>query len=674
MRLNMYIVKMLLISIAVLMTPRLQLYAAEAESDPFIGAELDLFADVPMIVSASRQETSLWYSSAAVNVVDAETLSLGGWQNVAELIKFQPAMSHLSVDRRRYALGVHGLHDWSSNRTLYLVDGMPARNHMFGFTNFHNQPLITDNIDQIEIVRSPGGAAWGANAFNGVVNVITKEPGYELGWQAAAQVTHVGDASIALKYEGGNDTYAYRIQLHYMDTISSADALDEDFAEDDWLESLRINADFIYHFDERRNIRAGLHTIDQESGAYELLFRRPDETSMQNRQHAFVRYRDNYSDGEHFQVQGYAQMVDFHEKSVGQYDAFESGVDLEWQQQLAAHQLTLGSNVSYYTVDDNPDAPEDLVLDDDVFSSLGVFAINATELNESLTTELQLRFDTFKGADDDWSARASVIKALDQDDRYILRAAIARAYRIPSLGWRESTVTRFYRVPTVPAPLDGQVFLRFNSNDELKNEEVLAFELGFRAKVDEDWEFITDAFIHRYEDLSSLSVSSVDLAPSVPQYTFRSENGDGADLFGISLEVKYQTPQIQAQLWYAYHDWDADDSSQSMRAFAPPEHAVGGNLRYLMSENDQLQIAVALSDETPVDPIVTALTPADDAIDGHLHMDVNYRRYLDDSGSALQIGILNAFEDESDPVPAVGSTTEHEQPGQLFYLRANWNY
>ena len=674
MRLNAYIVKVLLMSIGMLMSPRLLLYAAEAESVPLVGAELDLFADVPMIISASRQETSLWYSSAAVNVVDSETLSLGGWQSIAELMKFQPAMSHLSVDRRRYALGVHGLHDWSSNRTLYLIDGMPARNHLFGFTNFHNQPLISDNVDQIEIVRSPGGAAWGANAFNGVVNVITKEPGYELGWQASSQFNHVGDTSVGLQYEGGNDTYAYRIQLHYMDTVSSADALDEEFAEDDWSKTFRINADFIYHFDERRNVRAGLHTINQESGTYELLFHRSDETSTQDRNHAFIRYRDNYADGEHLQIQSYIQFVDFHERSVGQYDAIESGVDFEWQQQFAAHQLTLGSNASYYTVDNDPDVPEDLVLDDDVFSSLGVFAINSTEVDDSLTTELQLRVDTFEGADDDWSARASIIKALDQNDRCILRAAIARAYRIPSLGWRESTVTRFYRVPTVPAPLDGQVFLKFNSNEDLKNEEVLAFELGIRVKIDDDWEFITDAFVHRYEDLSSLSVSSVDLAPSVPQYTFRSENGEGADLLGVSVEFKYQTPQIKAQFWYAYHDWDADNNSESMRAFEPPEHALGGNLRYLMSENDHVQIAMALSDETPVDPIVTALTPADSTIDGHLHLDVNYRRYFDDSGSAMQIGILNAFEDEGDPVPAVGSTTEHEQPGQLFYLRVNWNY
>ena len=84
--------------------------------DENAGHELDLFMDLPMVVSASRQEVPLHKSSAAVTVVDDEDLLYRAHRNLDQAIKYSLGINHLVIDRRRYAMGVHGLHDYSSDR------------------------------------------------------------------------------------------------------------------------------------------------------------------------------------------------------------------------------------------------------------------------------------------------------------------------------------------------------------------------------------------------------------------------------------------------------------------------------------------------------------------------------------------------------------------------------
>ncbi len=658
-----------------------QLRAAEsADEDRAVGFgteicdELDLFADLPIVITASRQEATIWNATAATSVLDAETISMSGWNDLSQIIKFQPGMDHLNIDRRRYALGIQGQHDFSSNRTLYLVDGMPTHNPLFQFTNFNEVPVITDSIERIETVRSPGSASWGANAFSGVVNVITREPGADLGWHATGQINDFGDQYASVKWEAEHGALSSRVHVAYESIESSAAVLDEDFTEDDYQDTLRLNLDTLYRFDGQRSLRIGVQTLDQASGSAEFILLPTDEESSIDRQHLYARYRDNYSDDAYYQVQTYLQFMQYDGANVGTYDSVEFGVDAEWQQELGAQSLMLGANAVQTHFDNDPNAVEDVLIGDGSVSesSLGLFLVDKIAFDDSLDVELQLRADTFSDADDDWSARLSVLKELDDEGRYLLRCAVARAFRVPAVGWRETNFFRYYSSPPAPGPLDGQEFIRVISNDDLKNEGVQSAELGLRLNPIDEVHVFIDAFYHAYEHLARFDVSSVDLLPGAPQLTFETMSGEGANLFGLELEAQYRVRDTRASVWYSYHDWSTDEDNQSVRAFAPAKHKIGARVRQYLGEQDTIQLSVVWVDETAVDPLLSTLTMAPEYVDAQLHLDLNYRHTF--HNGQVQLGVLEATQTELDAVPTVGSTSEHEIPGRSFYMRFDWNY
>lgn len=93
-----------------------------------------------------------------------------------------------------YAIGVRGLHERFSDRMLTLIDGHVATTPYSGGTEWLSMPLLLEDIKRIEVIRGPSGAAWGANALNGVVNIITKEPEETQGWFASTTWDLVGDS------------------------------------------------------------------------------------------------------------------------------------------------------------------------------------------------------------------------------------------------------------------------------------------------------------------------------------------------------------------------------------------------------------------------------------------------------------------------------------------------
>ncbi len=640
------------------------------------GDELDLFAELPIVISASRQETSIWESSAATSVLDAGIINAGGWQSLEEQLKFLPGMDFLNVDRRRTALGIHGLHDASSNRTLYLIDGMPAHDQLFGLTNFANQPLFLDSVERIEQVRSPGSAAWGANAFHGVVNVITADPGLEAGVAASAQVNHFGDVHSSIKWENQWDRWGWRVQFGYENVRSAVDVLDEDFEEDDGFDSFRLNIDSIYHIDDQRTIRSGIHSINQDYDSVSSAFFQTGEESQVNRYRIFSRYRDQYAENEHLQLQAYLHVSEYDVRNTGPYDALDLGLDAEWQQQLSKQQLTLGANVVVTNVNDSPEYPEHMRIGDGNIteSSVGIFAIDKIAVKDDLDLEFQLRADFFSEVDNDFSARASVLKKLDDDDRYLIRAAVAKAYRTPSIGWRESEFFRFYSSPPAPPPFDGAVFAHFEANDDVDNEEIIAFELGFRAHPTEEIHIFVDSYYHDYDNLSTLEQSSVFLAPGLPSLTVMVDEGEGATLFGLDIEAQYRLANLRATLWYSYNDWQPDEDDQNVRAFGPVEHKIGLQAQYLINDDNLVQTSLTWSDVTKVDPYVVATFGGPDELDARTHWDMSYIRSLRHINSDIQVGVLNILDKELESVSSVGTSTAHDLPGRTFYLRYTWSY
>jgi outer membrane receptor protein involved in Fe transport len=129
-----------------------------------------------VVVSASRTEEKLINAPATMTVIGPETIQSAPTQNFAELLRTVPGVNVTQVSARDINVTSRGATGTLSTGTLALLDGRSLYQDFFGFVMWDFLPVNLNEIKQIEVIRGPASAVWGANALNGVVNVISKSP------------------------------------------------------------------------------------------------------------------------------------------------------------------------------------------------------------------------------------------------------------------------------------------------------------------------------------------------------------------------------------------------------------------------------------------------------------------------------------------------------------------
>jgi iron complex outermembrane receptor protein len=126
------------------------------------------------VTSVSRKQQKLSRVPAAVFVIAQDDIQRSGVTTVPDALRMAPGVQVLQIDANRWAVSVRGFSDTYSNKLLVLVDGRTVYTPSFSGVLWDQLDLPLDTIDRIEVVRGPGGTVWGANAVNGVINIITK--------------------------------------------------------------------------------------------------------------------------------------------------------------------------------------------------------------------------------------------------------------------------------------------------------------------------------------------------------------------------------------------------------------------------------------------------------------------------------------------------------------------
>ena len=129
-----------------------------------------------VVVSASSTEEKLINAPATMTVIGPQTIQSAPTQNFAELLRTVPGINITQVSARDINVTSRGATGTLVDRQLALLDGRSLYQDFFGFVMWDFLPVNLNEIKQIEVIRGPASAVWGANALNGVVNVITKSP------------------------------------------------------------------------------------------------------------------------------------------------------------------------------------------------------------------------------------------------------------------------------------------------------------------------------------------------------------------------------------------------------------------------------------------------------------------------------------------------------------------
>ena len=620
------------------------------------------------IVSAARQPQKIGELSVPVSVITSQDIHYSGLTNIPEVLQFAPGMDVLKFNRFSYAVGIRGLHELASDRVQSLVDGRLMDNPIYGGPEFWNLPVLLEDIDRIEIVRGPGGPAWGANAFSGVINVITKKPEAVRGWLGSSTVTEFGDTYTHLRWAERQGKWSWRTSVGYEDDKSSDQALGgaspvsfqpllnplmgfDRFRVRDFSRNMCFDGQAVYHASKTTEASFGAGYSHFESGDFEEMGYFPMVDIHSDLVRSFAKVDHTFQDGSTGYVQWFGNFQDSNRPNYLHYVTSENGLDGQFNFTPAkGHLTTVGANLRWTHIDTRDGQPQEYVLPDrpaDEYWS-GLFAIDRWQTTERLTLEGQIRGDTYSGTQADWAGRLTALYGLDTRKKHMFRLSTARAFRTPLITLRDLTVQR------VPIPFDGYA-VNLLPSDGLDNEHTWSLEAGYTGSLADGWTLRTDTYYQRFERL----IGGGMIAPTI----YRLRNIAGGTSYGIEGELSMTGKRGKLSGWYAYNEYEADEPDQSVRGMRPAQHKIGATGRWFLQDRWTLNSNYRFTNTTPAN----ASVPRSVGISHRLDLTVS--KEMAGQRGELMLGVSDLFNTSHDPLMQSDTFTAHPTPGRTVFAR-----
>jgi iron complex outermembrane recepter protein len=140
------------------------------------------------VTSASKKPESLSEAPAAIYVLTSEAIRAGGFTTLPEALRTVPGLYVVQTNSHSWQVSTRGFSGFDNRKMLVLVDGRSVYSPAFGGVFWDLEDVPLENIDRIEVIRGPGGTLWGANAVNGVINIVTKSADRTLGVSVSTSI------------------------------------------------------------------------------------------------------------------------------------------------------------------------------------------------------------------------------------------------------------------------------------------------------------------------------------------------------------------------------------------------------------------------------------------------------------------------------------------------------
>lgn len=673
-------------------------------SDPntsdLFDADLEKLMEIPVVVSASRTEQPINRLAVPVSLVTAEDIHHSGLTQIPEILQFYPGVDMLRPDRNRYSIGIRGLHDIHSERMSTMVDGRVVDSAVFGGAEWSRLPVMMEDIKQIEIVRGPSGAAWGANALTGTVNIITKEPEECKGVFGSTTWNHFGESYDQVRWGDQAGPLSWRMSGGYNHHKSSEDAIDHDnFISRDFNRTSRFDNKLVYkpHDDTQLSLGGGYSNVETGDYPFNTLWRSyPDwnpspfssmdlKTPKNNRYeygHGFSKLEHEFDNGNKGYVQWYGNYDKSHDQNIiKEWIAWDNTVETQLSFKPAEqHQTTIGGMVNAKHINTHSRDSLDFQFPDEPFDrySTSLFATDRWQATERLTLEGQFRSEWYSQTSLDWAGRLAALYALDEAQNHILRLAGARAYRTPQVGLDEFKVMRM-PLPVAPGQTVNFVEINVLRDEDLENERTASAELGYTARLAPWLTFNWNGYYQRFSNLiETPSLVTPDAMPGTTQKYL--DNLYGADAWGQEIELAIKQKEYTLSLWYAYNDLEVDNWSSThgrskspiIRAHMPAKHKTGIRGTIFLGQGWTFTTNYRYSAAQVFDSRAYLASTPEPRIAGYpIHrLDLILSKAFWDNQGEVAFGVLNVINKTDDPMHDRGSGGYvFETPGRTFFGR-----
>jgi iron complex outermembrane receptor protein len=485
------------------------------------------------VTSVSKMEQKMSQVAAAVFVITQEDIRRFGATNIPDLLRMVPGLDVAQINGNTWAISSRGFNLQFANKLLVLIDGRAVYTPLFGGVNWDTQDVPLEDIARIEVIRGPGGTVWGANAVNGVINIITKKASETRGGLAVTGGGNIDQEFGTVQYGGdAGKSSAYRVFAKYQNYDRLADLNGED-SQDGWhLLHGGFRMDSNLTAKDNLTTEGDLYSGSEGAIIVHSEFNPPDNVNIAHLTglsggNILSRWQHNFSDRSDTTFQFY---FDRYTRDGPESREVRNTVDFDFNHHIAwGSRQDLIWGVGYRHTSDQTIGTIDQSFIPPVFAG-GLFnlfvqdqiTIKPDHLFLTLGTKLENNY--FSGFDPEPTARV----AWTPSAQHAFWAAISRASRTPS---RRDT-----GLDAVLAALPGPAEIVLLGNPKFKSEHVIAYEAGYRAQPLARLSIDGTAFFNSYSSLESVEPLSDIVQPDPPLLIHRQTFGNG--LYGSTEGVE----------------------------------------------------------------------------------------------------------------------------------------
>ena len=528
------------------------------------------------VTSASRTPEPYAEAPAAIQVITQQDIRRAGVTTLAEALQLATNLHVARKNAHSWAISARGFNTDLANKLLVMIDGRTVYTPLFSGVFWDRQDYMLEDIDRIEVISGPGGTLWGANAVNGVINVITKQAADTRGLFVEGAIGSRLEGLVGARYGGSLGAGApFRLYAKSLDLDNEVfpDGTD---AHDSW-KRVQVGA--------RTDIDPSPRDVLTVQGDwYESDLDIPTGgVGTARGLNALSRWSHTLSSGADVRLQLYYDrthltlptpsiVLDGTEVApAGELRDDLDTFDMDFQHSVrfgSAHRVVwgLGYRFTHNAVASAPGlAFEPSRLNRSLYSA---FVQDEVALGSDVrvTVGSKVEHNDYTGLEVEPSVRLAFALGSDQ----MLWGAVSRAVRMPS------RVDRHERLPT-PA-LSPLVDNLLAANDGFRSETVIAYEVGYRARLGERLVASVSTFYNQYDDLRSTSLSPPDPVTELPFPLFFANDVEGSTL---GAEIVFDL--VLASWWTlraGYTGLEADiqvepgkaDFNNALNETADPEH------------------------------------------------------------------------------------------------------
>ena len=436
------------------------------------------------VTSVSKKAEKLSRTAAAIFVITQQDIRRSGLTSVPELLRMVPGLSVARQDSNKWAITSRGFSGRFANKLLVLIDGRTVYSPVFSGVWWDTQDLILEDVERIEVIRGPGGTLWGANAVNGVINIITKRAQDTQGGLVAAGGGSEERAVGSTRYGGrlGAKSF-YRVFGRYFNRDSSP-GVDGKDGHDSW-SALRGGFRVDSELSDRNSVTlqgdlshgddGEIATTSTATPPFRSTFAQRTGVSGGN---LLSRWKHVYADGSDSALQIY------YDNSAREDTLVTENVntlDVDWQHHIPlAHRHDLIWGLGYRSDADRVRGDFGFFLSPErrvnqLFSAFVQDEIAVVPDRFRVTLGMKLEHNDYTGFETQPGVRA----LWSPNDRNAVWAAVSRAVHTPS------RIDSDVRIAAAVFPGSGGLLdvLTLVGNPRIRSEDLIAYELGYRVQA-----------------------------------------------------------------------------------------------------------------------------------------------------------------------------------------------